>query len=104
MESLDETNKSNNNCSKTSTNDNKQLSRVQLLLYYFILFSFIGWLLETLYSVYELGHFTKRGFLYGPLCPIYGYGSLILILFFTKYKKKSIRLFIYELIVSLKIQ
>lgn len=77
----------------------KKLSRPQTLLLYFLIFSFLGWLLETLYSLYELGHFTKRGFLYGPLCPIYGWGALILILFFNKYKGKNIKLFLYAAVI-----
>lgn len=77
----------------------KKLSRLQTLLLYFLIFSFLGWLLETFYSLYELGHFTKRGFLYGPICPIYGWGAIILILFFTKYKGKSIKLFVYAAVI-----
>lgn len=81
------------------TNNKIRLSRFYNMLLYFLLFSFLGWVLETFYSVYELGHFTKRGFLYGPLCPIYGWGALILILFFNKYKCKSVKLFIYTAII-----
>lgn len=84
--------------SKDCTN-RKRLSRFQTLFMYFLIFAFIGWIIETLYSVYELGHFTKRGFLYGPLCPIYGWGALILIMFFTKYKRKSIKLFFYAAVI-----
>ena len=81
------------------TNNKIRLSRFYNMLLYFLLFSFLGWVLETFYSVYELGHFTKRGFLYGPLCPIYGWGALILIMFFNKYKCKSVKLFICAAII-----
>lgn len=77
----------------------KKLPRVYLYFIYFILFAFIGWLLETCFSFYALGHFTKRGFLYGPLCPIYGWGALILIMFFGRYRKNNLKLFIYSAIV-----
>ena len=80
-------------------NDKKRLSRIQTLTLYFFVFSFLGWVLETFYSIYELGHFTKRGFLYGPICPIYGYGALILIIFLSKYKGKNLKLFIYSAII-----
>lgn len=76
-----------------------KLSKFYIYFLYFLIFSFLGWILETLYSLYELGHFTKRGFLYGPLCPIYGWGALILILFFYKYKGKNIKLFTYSAII-----
>ena len=55
--------------------------------------------METLYAIYNLGYFTKRGFLYGPICPIYGFGALLLILFFAKYRKHNLKLFIYSAIV-----
>lgn len=45
------------------------------------------------------GHFTKRGFLYGPLCPIYGWGAIILISCLHRYKNNSFKLFIYSSIV-----
>ena len=50
--------------------DTRKLSKIYSLILYFFIFAFLGWVLESLYSVYELGHFTKRGFLYGPICPI----------------------------------
>ena len=63
-----------------------KLNRIQLLM-------------ETLYAIYNLGHFVKRGFLYGPICPIYGYGALMLIIFFNKYQKHNFKLFIYSAVV-----
>lgn len=77
----------------------KRLSRIYLYFLYFLIFAFLGWVVETFYSVYELGHFTKRGFLHGPICPIYGFGALILITFFSQYKKKNMKLFIYASVI-----
>lgn len=69
------------------------------LLLYFFIYASIGWLLETLYALGVLGHFVKRGFLFGPLCPIYGFGGVILIQFLKKYKSSPIKLFCYSAIV-----
>ena len=80
-------------------NQKKKLSKFHLYFLYFLIFAIIGWLLETCFSFYALGHFTKRGFLYGPLCPIYGWGALILIVFFSTYRKHNIKLFIYSAII-----
>ena len=77
----------------------KKLPRIYLYFIYFLIFSFVGWLLETCFSFYSLGHFTKRGFLYGPLCPIYGWGALMLIIFFSTYKKHNLKLFVYAAIL-----
>lgn len=77
----------------------KKLSTLQTYVLYFFLFAFLGWCMETIYSFIVLGHFTKRGFLYGPLCPLYGYGALILIIFLGKYRKHSLKLFIYSAVI-----
>lgn len=78
---------------------NVKNNKFSIYAFYFFLYSIIGWCLETAYAILTLGYFTKRGFLYGPLCPIYGCGALILILFFSNYKKNTAKLFFYAAIV-----
>ena len=97
----EENNTKDSNIKKIINLDNttKKLPRTYLYFLYFLVFAVIGWLLETAFSFYALGHFTKRGFLFGPLCPIYGWGALILIIFFSTYKKHNIKLFIYAAII-----
>ena len=86
--------------SKKDTEEKKiRLNKTQTYCIYFFIYAFLGWSLETLYSLFVLGHFTNRGFLFGPLCPIYGYGALILCIFLRKYKKNSIALFFLSVIV-----
>lgn len=79
--------------------EKKKLSKIQYLILYFFIFAFLGWILETLYGLYVLGHFTKRGFLYGPICPIYGYGAVIMLTVLKKYKNNSIKLFLYSFVI-----
>lgn len=76
-----------------------RLSKIESYILSFFIYAFIGWAFETLYAIYELGHFTKRGFLFGPICPIYGYGALILLIFLRQYKKNSIKLFFMSMLV-----
>lgn len=78
---------------------NTNLTKFQCYLCYFFAFSFIGWVTETLYSYIILGHFTSRGFFYGPICPIYGFGGLILIIFLNKYKKHPLKLFVFAILI-----
>lgn len=78
--------------------DNK-INTIHTYILYFFIFAFLGWLMETAYSFVVLGHFTNRGFLYGPLCPIYGWGAIILIVFLSKYKDKGLKLFTYSAII-----
>ena len=51
--------------------ETNQLTEKQKLLLYFFTYSFLGWILETVFCILTLGVFNKRGFLYGPVCPIY---------------------------------
>lgn len=43
---------------------------------WFILFSFMGWLYETIYCTISKHKWQNRGFLFGPVCPIYGVGAV----------------------------
>ena len=79
--------------------DSKKLSKIQNIILYFFIFAFLGWVLETIYSFIVLGHFTKRGFLFGPLCPIYGFGAIMMILSLNKYKNNIIKLFLYSIVI-----
>lgn len=42
----------------------------------FMIYSFMGWAYETAYCTIKNGKWENRGFLYGPVCPIYGTGAL----------------------------
>lgn len=60
----------------------------------FISFSFVGWCLEVLYGLFEVKKFVNRGFLIGPLCPIYGIGCLAIYLCLSKYRSDAIVVFV----------
>ncbi len=47
----------------------------------FFLFSAIGWTIESIYCSLGNKKIINRGFLYGPLCPIYGVGALVFEIF-----------------------
>lgn len=54
-----------------------QLNRY--LTAYFV-FSVLGWIWESIYCTIKERKWQNRGFLYGPLCPIYGFGSIVALL------------------------
>lgn len=64
--------------------------KIHELFILFISYSFIGWLYEVLLGifVFHLG-FVNRGFLFGPYCPVYGFGALLFILTLEKIKGKK---------------
>lgn len=47
---------------------------------FFIIYAVIGWVTEIIYQAVSKGIVVNRGFLNGPVCPIYGFGSLFVIL------------------------
>ncbi|MBR1779855.1 MAG: hypothetical protein IJ751_00430, partial [Oscillospiraceae bacterium] len=44
--------------------------------WYFLIYAFLGWVVEVIYHAVTQGAVVNRGFLNGPLCPIYGVGML----------------------------
>lgn len=56
------------------------MEKLQDLVLFFTIYSFLGWLLETIYASTKKGKIVNRGFLNGFVCPIYGFGAIIIIL------------------------
>ena len=46
----------------------------------FIIYSIFGWIYESLFCTVSQGKWENRGFLYGPVCPIYGTGAVAITL------------------------
>lgn len=51
------------------------------LILYFFLYSFLGWCAEIAYAAVRHKKFMNRGFLNGPVCPVYGFGMVIVLIF-----------------------
>lgn len=52
-------------------------------VFWFAVFGFAGWLFECIYGAIVTHHWENRGFLFGPLCPIYGVGAVSALLVFN---------------------
>lgn len=72
------------------------------ILWYFIIFSIIGLLLETLFCYFTAGIIeSRKGLLWGPFCPVYGVGAAILIILLNKVDtNKYFKLFIYGFLIG----
>lgn len=85
---------------KEKDNEKKHIS-IYRILGYFIIYSILGFLLETIFALVVYGKIESRqGFLYGPVCPIYAVGAIALILALRKCKKNGYSLFFGGLIVG----
>lgn len=69
------------------------------ILIYFIIYSFLGWTLESIVRTICERKIINTGFLIGPFCPIYGFGAIIMILFLNKFENNIILLFFISFVV-----
>ena len=70
--------------------------KLHYLLWYFIIFSVIGLIVETSYGFATMGIIeSRKGLFLGPFCPIYGVGGAILIFILDRFKNNKIKLAIY---------
>ena len=64
------------------------------LLAYFVIYSVIGFVIETLFGLVTKGVIeSRKSFLYGPFCAIYGVGAVVMIIGLQKFKKNNYTLF-----------
>lgn len=72
------------------------------ILNYFLIFfiySVLGWLMESTFVSITERKFVNRGFLIGPYCPIYGFGSIMIILYLNQYKDNIVTVFILGVVI-----
>ena len=66
----------------------------------FFIYAFLGWCTEVSYAALQTGKFVNRGFLNGPVCPIYGFGVVIIIACLTPLKKNLLLLFLGSVVLT----
>ncbi len=59
---------------------------IQDIVLLFFIYAFLGWCGEVAFAACKSGKFVNRGFLNGPICPIYGFGVLIVALLLEPWK------------------
>ena len=70
-----------------------------LLLTYFLIYSILGWVMESVFRSVMEKRMINTGFLKGPICPIYGFGAIIMITILKNLENNIILLFITSLII-----
>ena len=69
------------------------------IIIYFITYSFLGWVMESIFRSISERKIINTGFLKGPFCPIYGVGAIIMLLFLKKFADNLAVLFIVSVVV-----
>ena len=60
----------------------------------FCLYSFLGWVCESIYCSIGERKLINRGFLNGPVCPVYGFGAVIVVKLLTPFENNLVLLFL----------
>lgn len=79
--------------------DQFTLDTVLLYVLYFFFYSNAGWFFESLYCSIAAKKWINRGFLTGPICPIYGAGALVLTVFLSPVQDKWYLVFFLGMIL-----
>lgn len=75
------------------------IDKIFELITYFIIYSFLGWAMESTFRSIGEKKPINTGFLMGPYCPIYGIGAIIMFLFLDVFETKPILLFFISIII-----
>lgn len=67
---------------------------------YFMIYSFVGWVLEVIVAYRKQKKFINRGFLIGPYCPIYGWGILIIIILLGNDHSDPLGIFLKSIVIA----
>ena len=81
----------------------KKIQKISIwrVLSYFIIYCFIGYVIETIFAmIYYNVIESRKSFLYGPFCAIYGFGAVVFILSLRYFNKNNYRLFIAGCIIG----
>lgn len=71
----------------------------QILLFFF-LYCFLGWIFESVYVSVMERRLSNRGFLRGPVIPIYGFGAMIIVFATTPFRGNYVAEFLSGMIAA----
>ena len=75
------------------------LFSLEQTLWLFLAYAFLGWCVEVAFHAVSTGRFINRGMANGPICPIYGFGVLLVLLLLEPVTAHFFLLFLGSVIV-----
>ena len=75
------------------------LEEIKLYILIFFIYATAGWIMESTMISIQNKKFVNRGFLIGPVCPIYGYGVVLVSVLLKKYQNDLIITFFMSIII-----
>ncbi|AZK44611.1 hypothetical protein EEI45_07615 [Erysipelothrix piscisicarius] len=73
---------------------------IPIFYLYWVIYGVIGWIMETLYCSIPEGKFVERGFLNGPIVPIYGFGALFVLSILKPFLESPILVFVLGFLLT----
>ena len=70
----------------------------------FIIYSFIGWIIDICDIFFHTKKIVNRGFLIGPYCPIYGVGVLLIIFLLKEFTDTPLALFVLASVICMTLE
>lgn len=77
-----------------------EMNNFWVLFLVFTIYSFLGWITESIFCSVPAGKFINRGFLTGPFCPIYGVGAVIAIPMLSQLKDTPVLLYVAGAVIT----
>lgn len=72
---------------------------IKIFVILFFIYSFAGWLVESIKISISEKKIVNRGFLIGPICPIYGYGVVLISALLKKYQDDIVITFFMSMVI-----
>lgn len=66
---------------------------------YFFIYGFLGWCTEVAFAAFKEKRFVNRGFLNGPICPVYGFGVGIVVSLLQPFASNLVILYLVSTVV-----
>jgi len=70
------------------------------IIHWFLVYSILGWGVESAYISFCNKKWTNRGFIHGPICPIYGAGALMVFFILRSFSGNYVMLYFCGMILA----
>lgn len=75
------------------------IEEIKLYILIFFIYAVAGWIMESTMISIKNKKFVNRGFLIGPVCPIYGYGVVLVTFLLKRYQNDIVATFVMSMII-----
>lgn len=74
--------------------------KISNIILCFFIYGFLGWCTEVAYAAFKEHKFVNRGFLNGSICPIYGFGVVIVVQLLDPYAHQIVLLYLLSVVLT----